>query len=172
LTLFLYPATVGTVNEPRKPHPGGESHFWWPAPPRGYSLTILWDIVNDRVEPIEFTVRAPKGKAVTAEALRRIPFGRLVSDRRSEQRRLVKKAIEREPRLPEGDKYLAPYDRPGADLGRVAAVYREAHARGLAPVEAVAEALGIARSTAAKRVMDARRAGALGPARPGKSGEA
>jgi transposase len=49
-------------------------------------------------------------------------------------------------------------------LARVAEVYREAHALGSNPTRTVAQRLGVARSTAGRYVVQARRQGHLGPA--------
>lgn len=62
-------------------------------------------------------------------------------------------------------------DEDSDELLRVAAAYRFAYAVGLPPTKHVAAELGIADSTATKKVMRARRAGLLGPTTPGKAGE-
>jgi hypothetical protein len=51
-------------------------------------------------------------------------------------------------------------------------VYREAHRVGGNPRAAVREQFHLSDSGAAKRIRAARDAGLLGPARPGKAGEA
>jgi transposase len=48
-------------------------------------------------------------------------------------------------------------------------VYRIAHAAGRPPAQAVAEVMGVPRSTAGRWIMRARRAGLLPPTSPGKA---
>jgi hypothetical protein len=60
----------------------------------------------------------------------------------------------------------------GDDLQRVAALYRRAVAEGSAPSAVIADALGITREAARKRVQRARAQGLLGPARGRRVGEA
>lgn len=148
-----------------------ESHRTWPDP-RGFWITLRWDIVNGRVDPVEVTITAPKGRIVTREVLREIPLGKIVDESRVEQIALAEraaKAAKTKQGKRDGHAYAA---KLGGGLEVVAATYREAFAAGRSPIEAVAKELGIAESTAAKRVMAARRAGFLGQARPGKGGEA
>ena len=59
-----------------------------------------------------------------------------------------------------------------ARLERVADVYRTAVELGEYPVEAVKEDQFVSRSYAGELVRQARKRGFLGPARPGKAGEA
>lgn len=60
---------------------------------------------------------------------------------------------------------------PDEHFERVADVYRYAVKLGRPPTEGVAEAFDVARSTAGRWVVQARRRGFLGPAMPGRAGE-
>ena len=60
---------------------------------------------------------------------------------------------------------------PDELLEEVARVYRYALGRGWPPTNAVKKALNVSRPTAGRYVVRARRAGLLGPARPGVAGE-
>lgn len=57
-------------------------------------------------------------------------------------------------------------------LTQVAAMYRKAHEDGKPPTQAVAEAFEVSHSTAGRWVVEARKAGVLGPAAGPKAGEA
>lgn len=57
------------------------------------------------------------------------------------------------------------------DLEEIAELYRH-HSGSGAPVKAIAALRGLSERTAARRVQQAREAGILGPAQPGRSGEA
>jgi len=154
------------AEQPTRP----ESHLCWPKAPRGHWLTIIWDEVHGRFEPVELRIAATKDKTVTAQLLREIPFGTIVEEERKKQKELTKRALDRHPRIvgPIRDDALRPF---GNDLEVVADVYRDAHLRGLSTTRAVADALNVSMSTAKKKVIAARKAGHLAPARPGKAGE-
>lgn len=164
-----------------------------PAPGRGpLAIHFEWAAVGDppRVECIGFTVRTylhgdvvagyrdtwagpidpSSDLTITAERLR-LPIAEIIRRERAHLGAL----LEHEG-LP--DDVVRPWRerKPhGLELSRgeydeVARVYREAWDRGENPTKAVEEAFGLSYSGAAKRVLRARRAGALPPTRQGKSG--
>jgi hypothetical protein len=168
LTAFLTPDIVGTVST--HPDPKGRPTSVIGLP--DCQLYVAWDIVHGRLEPVDVRVEAYPGETVTAETLRAIPFGRLIAEKRRSQESLHR-YVARHAAEPERVKEaLRVADAAGANLEGVAALYREAHALGRSARQEIAEAFDISPSTAAKRIMAARKAGLLGPARPGKAGEA
>jgi hypothetical protein len=136
-------------------------------------------------------VRAADGEALTTEALRGIPLARLAKEAVAEAARSYTplepggEPIFRLTSTPR-DAHAAFYEsyvnsarepRRGSpitdeNLSEVARVYREATKRGDPPTQAVALAMHVARSTAARWVAAARVRGFLGPAMRGKGGEA
>lgn len=160
---------LGTVSLPAPGSAMPEASLWLDG---GHIVTIVWTTLNGRLEPHKVTVQAPEGRPVTAEALRSIPLGTIVTELRTR----VAAAHERRSRTStsseERARWLKVASQAGGALEPVAEIYREAHRAGLSPIEEVATALGVSKSTAAKRVVAARRAGHLGPAVPGKAGEA
>lgn len=118
-----------------------------------YDVAFRYRWFEGRFDVVEVRVKGLEDFTVTGEVLRKIPVERILRD------------------------YLATTVRPPrefADLGdelvRVAAVYRIAYLAHQPPVQAVAEQLGLPASTAAKKVMAARRVGLLPPTTQGKAG--
>jgi hypothetical protein len=121
---------------------------------RGSAVTVTtdWATSGHRPEPVAVTVTADG--PLTREILKSVPFGGLfqrgraelapvptLSERPTPSHRGLRLAIE--------------------ELVAVAEVYRGAHAAGRPVVQAVAEACGLSRSAAAKRIRAARDAGVL-----------
>jgi hypothetical protein len=115
-----------------------------------YIVEGRWSIVEGRVEPIEVSVSAlqrepgtdPPVHPVTANAMRRLPLETILADQRAE---LAQKGLD-----------------PGTEGDRqVAAIYRSAWGDGRPVTKAVADHFKVSTSTAAKRIMAARRAGLL-----------
>ncbi len=136
-----------------------------------------------RSDLVDLQLKEWDGGSITADAIRRIPWGEVIDEGRSMLADMLRDVADEE------DDELAAHIQAGADLieqttrkrGRprvsaeelsaVARTYREAVRFGADPVLEVAKALGVTRSTASKRVMRAREVGMLGPAVPGKAGE-
>lgn len=148
-----------------------------------WEVEFEWAAINDgQIECIGVRLRSVAGRrtrAVTSDVWRQVPIGTLVGRaRRSEAARWR--------RAPESEAVAAARLRFGGtsiraqqgrtlteeDLAEVAAVYRDAVERGEPPVQAVRKRFHIAPGTARKRVARARDAGMLGPAVPGRAGEA
>jgi hypothetical protein len=167
-----------------------------------WSIDVLWTYVGARLEPAGVYVVSADDPPVplTAETLRRIPFGTLVDNYRrqevkSSEELLANWAKAREPGFAghaEMEGWYVPFtdeqaasvremveaSRPkkgrtltNDDLQVVADVYRTAWRQGADPRRAVAEQFHLSDSGAAKRIRAARDAGLLGQARPGKAGE-
>jgi hypothetical protein len=64
-----------------------------------------------------------------------------------------------------------PFPLPPERVQEVAEIYRRAVDAGKSPLQAIKDAYHISRATASKYIKRARKAGFLGPARPGRSGE-
>lgn len=114
--------------------------------------------------------RREGGPALTSEILRAVPVARVL--------RAVLEAITHDvSRSGDGrvhfsmtrvDREAGPTDE---NLRRVARVYRGAHLVGMPPTKAVQDHFGLARSTAGRWVMEARRQGFLGPGTERQAGE-
>ena len=123
-------------------------------------FTTKWEMVNGQQVCVGVTVHAPHG--ITAEGMRRLLTVHAINTQRPpltpERRRIT-------PATP-SPKALA---ERGA-LQPVADVYILAVTEGRWATIAVAEALGISRTAAAKRVQRARNAGLIPPTVQGKGG--
>jgi Family of unknown function (DUF6214) len=136
-------------------------------------------------------VRPDEGEALTTDALRRIPLARMAKEAVAEAARsytpvepggepifrLISTPRDAHEAFYESYVGTAREPRRGSpitddNLHEVARVYREATKRGDPPTQAVASAMHVARSTAARWVTAARSRGFLGPAMRGKGGEA
>jgi hypothetical protein len=120
--------------------------------PFAVTIRYLWS--EDRFNVTEVTVKARDGSTVTGEVLRKVPVERMLREHLS--------AIRKPRRRPS----TAILD----ELLQVATIYGQAYVAHQPPVQAVAKQLNIPESTAAKKVMAARRAGLLRPTTPGKAG--
>jgi hypothetical protein len=134
-----------------------------------WEVTLGWGIVNGRYEAVEVRIIGPgRQRAVTSETLRRIPLGKFVRENRKRQQAeregLQGKARDRRTKNFWRDDTMRWGGQRGValtveDLREVARVYGEARAWGDPVTKAVAERFKISESTAAKRIMRARRAG-------------
>lgn len=137
----------------------------------GVDLTVVFDDVTRSVVIAELTVRrlpvaGPPigyGPPITGELLRKLrPADYLVIGMR-----------EGNCFRDRGDGYMEPVttarDDGEGEGDYVARIYRMAQACGYSPTKAVREALGVAESTAAQKVVLARKQGLLPPTEPGKA---
>jgi hypothetical protein len=126
-------------------------------------------------------VERDDGKSLTAQDIRRVAFGQLISEAPQ-----VAAAAPRSGPIRVGDKAQPGVDesalelvrrsvtiKPGipVDLGEVARVYRAALRDGRPPTAAVADTFKLSPRTASRRVADARKAGRLGAALERRAGE-
>jgi hypothetical protein len=119
-----------------------------------YDVTIRYRWWEGRFEAVAVHLDAREDNTVTGEVLRRVPVARLLREH-----------LAATVRIPKG------FAKDADDeLVRVAAVYRIAYMAHEAPVQAVAEHLGISTSTAGKKVMAAREKAYLPKTTRGKAG--
>ena len=163
------------------------NHFWpGSTDPNQCIVSLEYDLVAGRVEPVVMTVRmTAAGGALTTSLLRQLPVGTWVAeDRKTHRARamwkypmvegLLTKAQQKEIRQARLATESAEPGRPRVSydlLVEVARVYRREHQRSDAPTQAVADHFDRPRSTAAKWVQRAREEGLLGPTEPRKAGE-
>jgi hypothetical protein len=121
-----------------------------------YDVTIRFRWWEGRFDAVEVNVCGLEDFSVTGEVLRKVPIARLLREHLA--------TTVKGPRPP-GRADGVDHD----NLLRVATIYRIAYMAYEPPVQAVAEQLGIAPSTAAKKVIQARRTGLLPPTTPGKA---
>lgn len=164
-----------------------------PAPGRGpLAIHFEWAVVGEppRVECVGLTVRTylhddvvagyretwagsvdPSADLViTAEGMR-LPVAEIIRRERAHLGGLLEEAGQPEDVVrPWRERKPHGLELTRGEYGEVARVYREAWLRGDNPTLAVQEAFDLSYSGAAKRVLRARRAGALPPTRQGKSG--
>lgn len=145
-----------------------------------WRVTLVYGVLGDRVEAVEVRAQPVGDHPVTRDALRAFPVGQWIAEDRpkalSAARRMVKdpkldeSVRERLRRVVPPPTRRRPSYKMRVDLERVATIYREAFRVGDHPTRAVADALHIARSTAAKKVQAARAAGHLGPTAKRRAG--
>ena len=145
-----------------------------------WTATFTWAEMAGRLEAVKITV-VPNtaGSGIVPSDLRAASFANLLKAQRALIQQVFTMSAQALPDDPRRSEWArvgelagkAKKGRPVSDdeLEQVADVYREAYRMGANPVVAVADALKIARSTAAKRVIAARRAGFLPPATAGKA---
>jgi hypothetical protein len=160
----------------RKPPPPQGLTPWthpWPDPSgRLWQADVEWGTIGGRAEPISVTIRsAGNTHPVTAAAVRAFPLAEMIRFARRASSEL-NAAVALDPAVsPEGrreakrraDQYSAQRGIALSPEGlqAVADVYKAAYVEGDGVTRAVADAFGIAPSTAGKRIMMARRAGLL-----------
>jgi hypothetical protein len=134
-----------------------------------YPVLIEWGIIDGRYEPTRVTVSGGAGRKVDAQLLRRLPFGRIVDETRAQQKELATWAKRRmrgrwrkeaeQVRQRWGPQRGVPLAKD--DLQMVADVYEEARLNARPVTAAVADTFNVSKSTAGKRIMQARAAGLL-----------
>lgn len=139
-----------------------------PAAELEYDVTLTLVVEGDRYVTDEIVCkRKPGGVLVTSDGMRSIPVAQIVRDAAPHLAGLIMRFTTDE----HGQVFGEPLgDWSEDDLTAVAGIYRTAHACGIPPTKAVAEALGLSQSTAAKRVMRARADGLLGKTTSGRAG--
>lgn len=141
-------------------------HFPWVDPVTGNSFDISARIqlVGDVYRMVGFTINSVDLEQITVEQYRRIPLSKF-----------MKQALSKVAPKPELEVTLKGAQRgaslPDDLLEEVARIYKDSVNYGNSPIPAIAQSFGISKSTAAKRVMLARKLGYLGKAVKGKAGE-
>ncbi len=158
-----------------------------------WALKTFWADRNGRLEPVSVEVRAlDSDRMVQADLIRRIPIGTLQAEARADgagQAEAFADAVAKDPELTHllepwtgvaGPARYVDAEWAGqfaklsahrgvaasdAEIEEVARVYMQAWGLGLPVTAAVAAHFGIAKSTAAKRIMAARKAGLLDQAK-------
>lgn len=140
-----------------------------------WRVTTRWSEIDGRMEPVSVEVA---GDRVNGEAMKRLAFGGIIARHRKrllassewfadhvddvpatpQQRAAARRAFQRRASTLGASRGIA---LTPDGLEAVAKVYRDAYQRGEPVQAAVAEAFGIARSTAASRIGLARKAGLL-----------
>ncbi|MGD9701572.1 MAG: hypothetical protein AB7Q42_06035 [Acidimicrobiia bacterium] len=150
---------------------------WVDSTGRTWVTECEWAEVNGRMEPVRLVLTPGAADAVTdsidpnsyrpisAALIREMPIGKILADvrQRSANWFAWAKREGHEDAAARLDTYNRPRTKPldQAELEQVADIYRAAWYQGAPPVVAVADALNLPHSTAAKRVMKARKAGLL-----------
>jgi hypothetical protein len=141
---------------------------WTDESGRRWRAHLKWGVVGGRAEPVSIEITSADGHPVTAAAVRAYPLAEFIRSNRERHNKFLKVYAD--------DETLDPATRKAAKrrmaefsarrgvahspegLEAVADVYRKAFFAGESVTKAVADAFGIAPSTAAKRIMAARRA--------------
>ena len=147
---------------------------WTMLDGRPWTVQMLWSSASGRLEPISVTVTGRvlepvDGPPVLADVLRRLPVGAM---QRQARRHAIAISSSRSPsstRSPSAAEFYAELGKAHRgvasspeEIRKVADIYLEAWTNFLPVTDAVATEFGISKSTAAKRIMKARRAGLLG----------
>lgn len=166
---------MGTVTRPPVPLGSGFAMGYSPSvrvddPTVDVVVELDLDVEEGRLVVTELRAeRRPDGPPVTVDVLKSLPLVSLVT--RSAEAGLMSGLVKVRSTGP-GSTRIVPA-RPEdleklPDVERAAVVYRAAFLFGLPPTAAVAEALGVSRDVAAKRVQAARQAGLLEPTTKGR----
>lgn len=143
---------------------------------REWMVRVEWTELTGRMEPTSLLVIAPEHRqALNAETIKQLALGTILSEHRKRMVHQLEQAAAKErPQMTrsEAAQMKAAWKRKAAQYGAsrgvamtpegleaVATVYRQAYEEGRPVQKAVADAFGIAVSTAANRIMLARRAG-------------
>jgi len=170
------------MNDPRKTHAG-----LWPDPKNGpWMIVLTWAPMDGRMECVGVEIRSYvedgmdmdlegaqlRGAEVTpmsAETWRQVPIASVIAaDRTRTVEWLESTKAGGGPGFEVKD-WAGTGRKPRHSASRVAEIYTEAWQRGEHPTKAVAEALGISSSAAAKQVSRARALGALPPTMKGRA---
>lgn len=128
----------------------------------GISVDLKVTLTNGTYQVTELQLSSKQSVPITTEFLRTIPLRSIVDDTVGHELRL--RNIDKAYNL------ARPFSEPEATRRRTAFTYRLARLLGDAPVKAIMEHDGVSRSTATRRVADARKAGFLRPDEGGPAG--
>lgn len=134
-----------------------------PVTDKKYFVSIEFNTIDGENRFVGYGVSSVDDSQITVELTRRIPL-----------MKLAKEATVRAFPKPKFNATLTGAQRgstlPDDLLEEVATIYKDAVNYKVSPIEAVAKAFNISKSTSAKRVMLARKHGYLGKATRGKAG--
>ena len=157
--------------DPENPKP----NEWWarlefddPATRREWRVHVRFFLREGRAECGEVRLADRDGKGVSADDMRKFPWGSMISDLRSDLAEQYFRAVGAQTWSPK-------FVERGASEGKLAEVadlYRSAVKEGNNPTQAVTHFYGVTRSTASRWISTARTTGLLGAAIPGRAGEA
>jgi hypothetical protein len=183
-----------SVTDPETEQPARK--MLWPDPKRGpWLIEAGWGVAQGRWECVGLEVRSYRlpseawakalpeqgqGQAVTSGFWRTVPVSSVIAKLRSRQIEANQRDLTRarKAKAPEWairdfEEALAMWRAPvltdGPVLERVASIYLDAWRSGGKPTKAVSDQLAISPKAASKRVWEARKAGLLPEARPGKA---
>ena len=138
-------------------------HWKDPVAKKGFDVTIKLKKIDGFIRLAGISIDPVGDFDLTVEMYRRVPIIEL-----------WKQAVKQSMPKPEFNATLTGAQRgstlPDDLLEEVATIYKDALNYKLSPIEAVAKSFSISKSTAAKRVMLARKHGYLGKATRGKAG--
>lgn len=151
----------------------------WTDPKTGVPILvdIRWDVIGGRAEPTRVNIYSAGFEyPITAEIVRRVPFGSIVVDERESRRKLFADAVvelsnDFSAEDLEGLASRVQQHSRDARLQEVANVYRRAFAEGRPVQHAVADHFDLTLSGASKKIAAARARGYLGEARGTTPGE-
>jgi len=145
---------------------------WEDSEERTWNIAIKWAKTDGAPRPVGITITLAEGDgALNSALLRELPIGALARfDLQHEGARRPQNSWGQiKPK-----KLIGPQRGQALEpelLKMIARLYEEAVMNGQPPSKAIAREMNISPSTAAKRIMAARRSKFLGPAIPGKKGE-
>ena len=141
-------------------------------------VDLEWSVIDGRAEPVQITIRShDRDRPITAEIVRRVPIGGIVTDERATRRAAFVEALTMHSASQtdtDRDEIAVAVEQHSRDveLNVVADVYRAAFDAGESVQRAVRDRFELKTlSGAAKKIAAARAAGYLGPATGTKAGE-
>lgn len=139
-------------------------HWKDPVTQNGFDISAKIHKIDGVYRMTGISIDCVDKEQITVEQYRRIPISNI-----------MKKGLSMVAPKPEMGVTLKGAQRgsslPDDLLEEVARIYKDSINYGVSPIPAIASAFGISKSTAAKRVMLARKQGHLGKAVKGKAGE-
>lgn len=150
----------------------GNSLVWKDSQSRKWNIIFQWRLINGTPHATGISLSLVEGEgSLSSSLLRKLPIGALINydlQHGGAQKICLQSKIQISSET-QGPQRGQPLD--SKILEQVAFLYRQALQNGTSPSKMIAQAFLITESSAAKRIMAARKAGFLGPACPGKKGE-
>lgn len=150
----------------------GNSLVWKDSESRKWNIIFQWKLINGTPHPTGISISLIEGEgSITSSLLRELPIGAII---RFDLQHGGARKIYSQSQIqisPETQGPLRGNPLNSNILEQVSLLYRQALQLGTSPTKMISQAYLISESSAAKRIMAARKAGFLGPASPGKKGE-